>query len=375
MQRVRTSNLIPGMVSAEDVYSYNNQLIVPKGTELTDKVITRLEFYSVLAIHVEDEIHSVSEPYDNSETSTSSDEVLFSSAPEGVSYSERVKATTQFKEFKKSYIENTESLKSNLHALIKSNSPIDTIGMITSVTNLIPDNSTFIGIFDMLHNMRDFDDMTYAHSMNVSLICNIFGKWLSLSDNDIHVLTLAGLLHDVGKLTIPEQIVKKPSKLTDSEYNIIKTHTLHGYNILKNQNIDDRIKNAALMHHEREDGSGYPLGYKGKKIDYFAKIVSIADVYDAMTAARVYRGPLCPFKVISIFEQEGFQKYDSAMILTFLEHICDTYLNNRVQLSNGVQGDIVMINKNTLSKPMIKTLDGDFLNLVDHPDIFIETLL
>ena len=382
MQRVRTSNLIPGMITSEDVYSYNNQLIVPKGTVLNDKVITRLEFYSVLAIHVEDEI-ATSEK--NTSSSLDSDtipnpfgtvkEVSFSDIPEKLSYSERIKETTQFKEFKKNFLSNTEALKGNLRAVIDNNTPINIDSMMKSVTDTISEGSTSIGIFDMLHNMRNYDDLTYVHSMNVSIICNIFGQWLGLNDDDLKILTMAGLLHDIGKILIPEEIIKKPSKLTDAEYNIIKTHTLQGYSILKGQPIDERIKNAALLHHERSDGSGYPLGYDDEKIPEYAKIVSIADVYDAMTAARVYRGPLCPFKVVSIFEAEGFQKYNSRLILTFLEHVCQTYINNRVKLSDGTIGDIIMLNRNSLSKPVIKTLDGEVINLEEKRDITIESLI
>lgn len=122
---------------------------------------------------------------------------------------------------------------------------------------------------------------------------------------------------------------------------MIKTHTIEGYKILQNQPVNDHIKNAALMHHERCDGSGYPFGLTGNRIDKFAKIVSIADVYDAMTAARVYRGPLCPFTVIDIFEKEGLQKYESEYILCFLKNVVLTYIGQRVRLTNGQEGDVV----------------------------------
>lgn len=373
MQRVRISNLIPGMITSEDIYSYNNQMIVPKGTVLNDKIITRLEFYSVLAIHVEDELFSET----NSVSSTGNEDTVvnFSSISDDLSYSEKIKETTQFKEFKKSFLENTEALKGNLRAVVEKNAPINMDHMMKSVTDTISEGSTSIGIFDMLHNMRNYDDLTYVHSMSVSLICNIFGKWLGYSGEDLKVLTVAGLLHDVGKLLIPEEIIKKPSRLTDAEYNIIKTHTIQGYSILKNQNIDDRIKTAALLHHERNDGAGYPLGYTSDKIPDFARIVAIADVYDAMTSARVYRGPLCPFKVVSIFEAEGYQKYDSKYILTFLENVCETYLNNRVKLNDGTIGDVIMLNRNSLSRPVVKTDIGNFINLDERRDLSIETLI
>jgi len=364
LKRVRTSDLVPGMITYEDVYSYNNQLIVKKGSVLDDSTITKLEFYSVISIRIDDEI-----VIDSTE-----DVSDFHNLPDTLPYSERIKATRQFKEFEREFVNNTEALKGNLNALLK-NHTFDTDVLLSSVTNLISKSSTSISMFDMLHNMRNYDDFTYVHSMNVSLICNIFGHWLEMSTEDIQILTLSGLLHDIGKLLVPEEIIKKPGKLNDKEFSVIKTHTLQGYNVLKDLNIDTRIKAAALMHHERCDGSGYPLGYKENQIVDFAKIVAIADVYDAMTAARCYRGPMCPFSVIAIFEEEGLQKYDSRYILSFLNHIGETYINNRVRLNNGIEGDIIMLNKNLVSRPLIRCTDGSFINLAERKDLHIVTLV
>lgn len=362
MKRVRTADLLPGMRTAEDVYSYNNQMILPKDTVLTDKMITRLEFYSILAIKVQDESDVHDEEEDETEQASNT------------SYSERVRASRQFKHFEKNFLETADTFKKNIHQIVEQNSPIDTDALFSNVIGLIENDMNSVSVFDMLHNMRQYDDFTYMHSMNVALICNIFGKWLGMSDEDIKTLTLCGLLHDIGKLMIPENIIRKPDRLSPAEYNIIKTHTLQGYNILMEYNISDAIKESALMHHERCDGSGYPLGIGENRINPYAKIVAIADVYDAMTAARVYRGPLCPFKVISIFESEGLQKYDGHYILTFLEHIATTYMNNRVRLSNGKEGDVVFMNKNILSKPMIKC-GKEFIDLSKETDIYIETFV
>jgi putative nucleotidyltransferase with HDIG domain len=377
LKRVKVSELVPGLITAEDVYSFNNQLIVEKSTILTDEIITRLEYYSVLSIRVEEDVDDTGfsdVTLDNKASTLVADS--FKDTESNLTYSQRIKATKQYIEFQKSFTNNTEALQGYLHDIIEKNS-INTEVMLQSVTSLISKGTTSIGMFDMLHSMRTYDDMTYVHSMSVSLICNIFGKWLSLSKDDIKVLTLAGLLHDIGKIAIPESIIKKPSKLTSDEYRQVKQHTVEGYKILKNLNIDPRIKDAALMHHERCDGAGYPLSVKGDKIPDFAKIVAIADVYDAMTAARVYRGPMCPFKVIAIFEDEGLQKYDSRFILTFLENVGNTYLNNRVVLNDKRQGDIVLIHNNAVSRPLIKLTDGTFVDLEkeNRNKLYIEQLL
>ncbi|MEG1292435.1 MAG: HD domain-containing phosphohydrolase, partial [Lachnospiraceae bacterium] len=168
-----------------------------------------------------------------------------------------------------------------------------------------------------------------------------------------------------------KEILDKPGKYTNREYEYVKQHTLLGYKILKDQPLDIRVKRAALMHHERSDGSGYPQGLIDENIDSFAQIVAIADVYDAMTAARSYRAPLCPFQVITAFETEGLQKYHPEYILTFLEHIANTYQHNRVLLSNGHSATIVMINSKNLTKPMIQLDDKSILDMVSRPDLEI----
>ncbi len=365
MKRVRISDLRPGMKTGEDVFSYNNQMIVPKGSTLDDKMITRLEFYSVLAIRIVD---------DDEDDQGSDGQAASSDSVENIPYSQKVKNSKQFKNFEKSFLETTEIFKENLRKIAEEGAEIDSRAMIDSITSLIDDDMTGGSVFDMLHNMRQYDDFTYMHSMNVSLICNVFAKWLKMPSRDVEILTLGGLLHDIGKLKIPDNIIRKPDKLSPAEYNIIKTHSLQGYNILKVKNIDDNVKQCALMHHERCDGSGYPLGLTGDKINSYAKIVAIADVYDAMTAARIYRGPLCPFKVISIFESEGLQKYDGHYILTFLEHVATTYMNNRVKLNNGMEGDVIFMNRNQYSRPMLQCGDK-FIDLSREPDLYIETFV
>lgn len=376
MKRLYTANLLPGMIVGEDVFSFSNQLIIPKGCVLTDKMITRLEFYSIPYIKIKDSAEeSFDAPlsYDDTVNGSQSDAISPIPAADR-SYSDLIQSSPEFKKFKQDFDDTIDELKGNLNDIVQKGAAVNTTSLLEQATALMQDASNNSDFFHMLHNMRQYDDLTFAHCMNVALISNILAGWLNMSKEDIETATLCGLLHDIGKLAIPDQIIKKPSKLTAEEYEIVKTHTIEGYHILKDQNINVHIKNAALMHHERCDGSGYPFGITGNKIDPFAKIVSIADVYDAMTAARVYRGPLCPFKVIDIFEKEGLQKYEAAYILKFLENVVMTYMNNRVRLSDGTEGDIVYINHAHLSRPMIKS-GGRFIDLSAVPELSIEEIL
>lgn len=373
MKRVRISELRPGMRTGEDVYSYNNQMILPKDTILTDKMITRLEFYSVLAIRVAED-GEILEPEIDAPGQGSGFESESESMTTETPYSEKVKSSDEFKVFEENYLKTAKVFENKLNNIANGTESVNAAELMHTVTDLVGQDSSPASILKMLHNMRQYDDFTYMHCINVSIFSNILGRWLGLNAQDMETLTVGGLLHDVGKLAIPDDIIRKPGKLSPNEYNIIKTHTIQGYKLLQNQPVDDNVRDIALMHHERCDGSGYPLGLTADKISPFAKITAIADVYDAMTAARIYRGPLCPFKVIGIFETEGYQKYDSKFILTFLERIAESYMNNRVKLSNGMEGDVVFMNKNTLSRPLVQC-GSKFIDLSKETDIYIETFV
>ena len=357
MRRVNTSDLVPGMVTAEDVLNYNNQLILPRGLILTDKTITKLAFYSILQIRVEDE------------AVTTSDDSFYEP-----SYSEKIKQSPEFIRFKEEFESDVDNFKSAVNEVVEKGSSFHIDQLMNHTLNILDPGWTSPNVFDMLHCMREYDDDTYVHCMNVALICNLFGRWLRLSDEEIKYATISGLLHDIGKTRIPDSIIKKPGKLTSQEYDIVKKHPQEGYRMLQNSLLPDSVRNAVLMHHERCDGTGYPFGLRGDKIDPYAKMIAIADVYDAMTSARIYRGPLCPFKAIALFESEGLQKYDTRFILTFLENVVNSYLLNKVKLSNGVTGKIVYINKEHLASPTIQTDDG-FIDLSVHTDIFIEDII
>lgn len=354
MRRVLTKDVKPGMIAASDVFAINNQLIISKGVVLNSRTISKLSFYSVPFIQVEDE-----EPEEEQTLRT---------------YHERIQADPEFQQFKKKFDTAIGDFKNNINDVVNANAPLNIDFLLDNTLSLINSKPDSMGILTLLSNMRNYDDETYAHCMNVSLICNLFAKWLRLSDEEVNIATMCGLLHDIGKLTVPELILRKPGKLTDDEYTRIKEHSKAGYQILRNNNIDDHICNAALLHHERNDGTGYPLRLKGNQIDPYAKIVAIADVYDATTSPRVYRGPMCPFEVIDLFEKDGLQKYDVEYILVILENIVNTYLLETVKLSDGRDGQVVFINKDHLAQPTVKVGDN-FVDLAVEKKINIVDII
>ena len=357
MRLRKTSELVPGMIVADDVFTYNHQLILQKGLVLTEKTITRLEFYSILSIKVDDEVL----PLRPTEADTSS-------------YSEQIRASASFQEFKMHYDTTVETFQVFLTDLTTHRKEVDTNHLFDDLLSLLNTSQGKVNVFNMLHNIRSYDDHTYVHSINVALICYVFANWLHMSDDEIYTATLAGLLHDLGKITVPESIMQKPGKLTSFEMEQVKKHPYDGYRVLQKSQICDHIKNSALMHHERCDGSGYPLGLSSDKIDLFAKIVAIADVYDAMTSKRIHRGAICPFEVIELFETDGYKLYDPKYLLTFLENIVNTYMQQRVELNTGEIGEIVLINRNRFSRPMVKCGET-FYDLAAMPQLSITKIL
>lgn len=358
--KMPVTQLEPDMVVAEDIYTFSNQLIIQQGTHLTDKIITRLKFYSIQTVRlcVDD---NTPEPIPVQPYATEF-------------YQENLKQSTEFKEFNHAHLEMAGHLKEIMHDLIEATDEANVSLLYHEINRVVSKSRNGLHVLEMLHCMRGYDDLTYIHSINVALICRVLGTWLNFSDKDLETLTICGLLHDIGKVTIPYEIISKPSSLTDEEFSTMKAHSLRGYNILRPQKVNIHIKMSAMMHHERCDGSGYPLGLQGNQIDSYAKIVMIADVYDAMTSARVYRGPLCPFEVLSVFEKEGLTKYDPKYIMTFFDNITMLYQNCSVRLSDGSTGKIVLMHRNNLTRPII-CVGSNFINLSDNDDLFITEVL
>lgn len=374
MRKIIPKDCEIGMITVEEVKTPIGQILCPAGTELTRQLINRMKLYRVEYVLIEGE-EPVAEPPVVAAPEPESHAVPKTHAEESKTHSQKVAASDEFRDFQLKYFQAITDLKQVFAAVTNRSQEFDATKLLNSVGELFRSRNTIIELFDMLYNMRIVEDAIYAHSINVGLISRMIGRWLRLDSHDLDVLTLAGLLHDIGKTLIPPEIINKPDKLTDEEFALIRQHPKLGYDILKNQNVNPHVKKAALMHHERCDGSGYPTGVEEDFIDEYAMIVGIADVYDAMTAARSYRAPLCPFQVIKCFEDEGYQKYKTKYLLTFLKQIAATYQSNRVILNDGRGCNIVLLNQDALSRPMVQLDDGSIIDLNTQRDLYIKSVL
>lgn len=159
------------------------------------------------------------------------------------------------------------------------------------------------------------------HSERVSHLCALMGAVLGLEQDDIQELELAGLVHDIGKISIPDEILDKPGKLTEEEFDILRQHTRTGYQILRAADEFTDLAIYALSHHERYDGRGYPKGLKGEEISYFARIIAIADAYEAMTADRSYRRAMSPSAAIEELRRYSGTQFDPSLVDLFIDAV------------------------------------------------------
>lgn len=351
----------PGMILAEDVYK-NSQFLIPKGTVVDSDVLSILRYSYVVSIAIYDkdnvfkDEHTVEIPEDHP------------------THAEQVRNSESFKKFEAVFNSTTESFSYTLNDIALRNEEINTDKLFESASGLMAGATNTYHLMDILTNIRYYDDSTYAHSLNVALLANILGQWLHFSEEELKLLTVAGILHDIGKVMIPTKIIQKPSYLTKNEFSVIKQHSLKGYELLKDKNIDENIAQVALLHHEKCDGSGYPLGLTREQINPLARLITIVDVYEAMTANRCYREGICPFSVIKMFEDEGYTKYEPEYLVPFLQGIADTYLHNTVLLNDGRRGEIILTNKTAISRPSL-LIDDEYVDLVHHPELQIITIL
>ena len=366
-KRVLTARLVVGMIASEDVHTSDGQLLFTEGTILTEDIIESLKDHSVFAIRIKvgedgktpllgEQISEEGKP-EVIEKLAKGLEVDFAPKEPHLkdaakkSHFEAVRETKEYKEFSQSFTETVDHMKDSFNRAVMENEEIDTKTILEDVQDVVSKSRNSLHILDMLQCMKGYDDVTYVHSMNVSLLANVIGRLV------VPKMTLAGLLCDIGKMMIPDDILQKKEHLTLPEMNVVKTHVLHGNNLLKGMNLDPRIAEAAMRHHERCDGSGYPGGYHMDQISPFARIIAVADTYDAMTSDRPYRKALCPFEVIRMFEGEGRFKYDAEYFWPFLSTVVQAHLNTKVGLSTGEIGTIVMMNTEELSKPLVRVGD------------------
>ena len=219
------------------------------------------------------------------------------------------------------------------------------------------------GVLVSLVRLKSVGDYTYMHSVAVCALMVALGRQLQLDDEKVHAVGIAGLLHDLGKAMIPPEIINKPGKLTEAEFDTIKTHPAHGSQLLKvGKSTHDIVFDVVLHHHEKMDGSGYPDGLKGEEISLFAKMGAVCDVYDAITSNRPYKAGWCPAESLRKMAEWTDTHFDPMVFQSFVKSIGIYPIGSLVSLSSGRLGIVVEQSEQSLLAPHIKVFFSIRLN-------------
>lgn len=218
------------------------------------------------------------------------------------------------------------------------------------------------------NSLKIYDDYTFIHSVNVAILASVLGMLMRLSHDEIDDLMIAGLLHDLGKYQIPVDILNKQGRLTENEYMLLKTHSQRSYDLIENRmDISDGVKKAVLLHHENIDGSGYPLGIMGESIPMLAKILHVADTYDALIADRAYKKGYTPGEASEYLMGGCGIMFDPAIIDVFIKRYPIYQKGSEVVLSNGEHALIIENTGDHIARPVVRMVtDGSTIDLTDR---------
>lgn len=366
MDRYTLAEVHPGMQVGKDVLNDGGQVMVIAGTILTASIIEGLECWDVPVVVIQTAVADI--------PPIAVDKPV---APTVVIAPTVVDIPISFAQqnFYNSYEVTTATLK-KAFGKMRYFKEVPLQQMKDLAKNEIVPMVESIGVINHLQMVRHKDDYTFQHSINVSVICGVLGKWLGYTGIELADLILAGLLHDVGKTQIPIEILDKPDTLSEAEMTIIQKHTLLGYKLIKdNQDLSPNVTYAVLQHHERMDGSGYPFQVTLDKLHQYARIVAVADTYDAMTSDRVYHNKMTPFAVVETMASEMYNKLDPTICTVFLNNVRSYFIGNSVKLNDGRRAEVVYLGPFMGTRPTVITQDGEVIDLEKHKHIGIIELM
>lgn len=346
----------PGMKVGRAIWNEVGHALLQKNVLLTDSIISRLKQMNIQYIYIEDEISKGIE------------------IKETVPIEKRKKAINQ--------IANTFQQVRGLdthnasYVLDKQSKVIGNV-----IDDLLDSILNSNELLTVLSDTFMYDESLFQHSFNVALYSLATARELGYSVEDLRTIGIGAILHDVGKMIVPQNILQKQDQLTDEEFNIMKRHTRYGFDMLRNlHTVSLLVAHCAFQHHERLDGSGYPRGLVECEIHPYAKIIAVADVFDAVTSDRVYREKMLPSQGIAIIESGSGTLFDERIVKAFKRSVVHYQNGTVVYLSDGRRGIVVKQNVNNSVSPWVRIFahNGTLLrstyliNLEEHSDVTIE---
>lgn len=329
MRYIPIACLKNGMTVARTLYDYDSNILLQKGHELRESYIKRLRQLGYQGLYIEDEISA-----DLVIKDIISDEIRKSAV-------DAVKDLLVY-----ANTENREKHESIDDKIMSVNKVILSI-----IDTILQNDDNMVNLI----NLKTFDEYTFYHSVNVSVLSLLIGYELGLDKNDLFDLGLGAMLHDVGKMFVGKELINKKKTLLEEEMALIRKHTIYGHRYLKQIcKLNNRISACALQHHERYDGEGYPNGLEAKDIGLFGRIITVCDVYDALTANRAYRDALPPAEAIEYIMGNMNKHFDADIVKIFIKKIAAYPLGSTVSLSNGLTGIVVENYQEFSLRPKLK---------------------
>jgi len=355
MHLVHLDNIKPGSILGKTIISADGRVLLGEGISLSKEYIEKLKKLGINSAYIKNETLEKLEVQLNLEDIISD-----------VTRTEAVLVTKK-------------TLNNIMKGKILEPAPVFSV-----INNIIDDLVNQESLLVNLSDIRSFDDYTFAHSVNVAVLSLIMGIALGYDQIKLRNLGIGALLHDIGKIKIPLNILNKAGKLTDEEFEIMKSHSAEGFQILReNREFTILIAHIAYQHHERYDGTGYPRNLKEKNIHKFARIVAIADVYDALTADRPYRKRILPHEACEYLMGSCNSHFDYQLVSIFLQHVAPYPIGTIVLLNTGEKAVVVEQNKHFLLRPILMVFekDGQELSrafqydLLENPTVIIKEVV
>lgn len=359
---VAPMQLIPGCVLIEDVKGKTNRPLIPKDTVITEEHINVLQKFLVESVNVSKRLNE-GEAFIPKAIQDEKKTQPVESTVKGLSFAEHYQYVTQG--YKKAFNQWQNGIAINMPAIRKLIIPL-----------LERVESIGAAVYTLYHYVTK-SGYIYDHAVAVAMLSAYLGKKMGYLKGEWQQIGLAGLLIDCGMARIDPSIIIKRSPLTEMEFNEVKKHPAYSYRMVEHtRTITQPVKLAVLQHHERMDGSGYPLGISRDKIHMYAKIVSVCDMYHAMTCERFYKDKQSPFKVIEEIHKEQFSKLDPQVVNLFIKGLSDYSIGTRIRLSNNETGEIVFVDSKNPSRPMVKMESNkEIIALQNKPDLFINEII
>lgn len=324
-------------ILAKDIIDGNGEVLLRAGVKICSDLASRLMRYGFFMIYVEDE---------------------------------RFSEISKFKDLTELKRVTLEMMPNLFNDLLEGDKGAtkESIKMIEElVEDIVNENSINVNLYEV----KSYDNYTYIHCVDTSIMSIYLGNCLKLDPCQVKELGLSAIFHDIGKIKIPNEIINKKEALTEEEFKIIKNHPLYGKEILdKNGMFSEKIMNGVLHHHERIDGKGYPQGLNGNSISDYGKIITVSDVFTAVSANRSYRERFNPKEAYELILSGVGTIFDRGVIEKFKENFAIYPLGCCVKLSNGIEGYVIKQNKNLPDRPIIRVVyDSDTREPIEFYDV------